>query len=205
MVAWLWDTVIDVLLTEQTIKAWMQRIIVTKEEYFFLLLFQTFSWLKYGLTQMVPWQIITLGTITNNTSIGNWTVKVNIWRILFTFSTFTIISIWQVDTLGSIQTRCAWTFIDVYLAHFTTKACKKKKTPHNGKTGRRKYIVTLWSSTININKHGDIGRVPAGHSQTKRLTWSRHLPWFRQGELKHSFTSISQWVPPNPKITTRNY
>lgn len=39
------------------------------------------------------------------------------------FSTFTIISVWSIDTLSTIQTRRAGTLIDVYLAHFTTEAC----------------------------------------------------------------------------------
>lgn len=39
------------------------------------------------------------------------------------FSTFTIISVGSVNTLGAIETGRAGTFIDVYLAHFTTEAC----------------------------------------------------------------------------------
>lgn len=39
---------------------------------------------------------------------------------------------------------------------------------------------------------------PWGHSQTNRLTWSRHLPLLRQGELAHSSMSISQCNPSKP-------
>lgn len=84
---------------------------------------------------------------------------------------------------------------------------KKKNTHQSGKTRQTVIPVHSRHSSFSLcspirnqkKKNGDIRNLPAGHSQTKRLTWSRHLPWFRQGELRHSFTSLSQWVPPKPE------
>lgn len=54
----------------------------------------------------------------------------------FTFSTFTIISIGPIDTLGPIQTGRAGTLIYVYLAHFTTESCDRNTRQYSISTNQ---------------------------------------------------------------------